>query len=83
MVPEGIDAIRIMTIHKSKGLEFPVVIWPMATEKLKTTFDQLWVDLAEDVVPGLPVALLQTGKAMEEAVTQHNTKKSATVRCLI
>jgi len=66
VVPEGIDAIRIMTIHKAKGLEFPVVIWPMATEKLKTTFDQLWVDLAGDVVPGLPVALLQTGKDMEE-----------------
>ncbi len=66
VVPEGIDAIRIMTIHKAKGLEFPVVIWPMATEKHKTTFDQLWVDLPEDLIPGLPVALLQTGTAMEE-----------------
>jgi ATP-dependent exoDNAse (exonuclease V) beta subunit len=66
VVPEGIEAIRIMTIHKAKGLEFPVVIWPMATEKLKTTFDQLWVDLADDVVPGLPVALLQTGSSMED-----------------
>jgi len=66
VVPEGIDAIRIMTIHKAKGLEFPVVIWPMATEKHKTTFDQLWVDLADDVAPGLPVALLQTGISMEE-----------------
>ena len=66
VVPEGIDAIRIMTIHKAKGLEFPVVIWPMATEKLKTTFDQLWVDLAGDVIPGLPVALLQTGINMED-----------------
>ncbi len=75
VVPEGIDAIRIMTIHKAKGLEFPVVIWPMATEKLKSTFDQLWVDLAEDVVPGLPVALLQTGKAMEETVYAEQYEK--------
>jgi ATP-dependent exoDNAse (exonuclease V) beta subunit len=66
IVPEGIDAIRIMTIHKSKGLEFPVVIWPMATEKHKTTFDQLWVDLDPELVPGLPVALLQTGADLEE-----------------
>jgi len=66
VVPEGIDAIRIMTIHKAKGLEFPVVIWPMATERHKTTFDQLWVDLPADVLPGLPVALLQTGKNLEE-----------------
>ncbi|BCS86934.1 UvrD-helicase domain-containing protein [Pseudodesulfovibrio sediminis] len=27
-LPENIDAVRIMTIHKSKGLEFPVVIIP-------------------------------------------------------
>lgn len=26
--PEDVDAIRIMTIHKAKGLEFPVVIIP-------------------------------------------------------
>ena len=27
-LPENMDAVRIMTIHKSKGLEFPVVIVP-------------------------------------------------------
>lgn len=27
-LPENVDAIRIMTIHKAKGLEFPVVIIP-------------------------------------------------------
>ncbi len=27
-LPENIDAVRIMTIHKSKGLEYPVVIVP-------------------------------------------------------
>jgi ATP-dependent exoDNAse (exonuclease V) beta subunit len=30
--PEGTNAVRIMTIHKSKGLEFPVVIFPFAEE---------------------------------------------------
>ena len=28
VVPESTDAVRIMTIHKAKGLEFPVVIFP-------------------------------------------------------
>ena len=30
--PDGIDAVRIMTIHKSKGLEFPYLIYPYAGE---------------------------------------------------
>ena len=32
--PSGGDSVRIMTIHKSKGLEFPVVFFPYA-EKVK------------------------------------------------
>ena len=30
-LPENLDAITVMTIHSSKGLEFPVVIVPYAT----------------------------------------------------
>ncbi len=33
--PETLDAIRVMTIHKSKGLEFPVVILPDANYKIQ------------------------------------------------
>jgi ATP-dependent exoDNAse (exonuclease V) beta subunit len=29
-IGDGIDAIRMMTIHKAKGLEFPVVLFPYA-----------------------------------------------------
>ena len=47
--PEGSDAIQIMTIHKSKGLEFPVVIFPFAEENFsKQKKDKLWVDFEQE-----------------------------------
>ena len=33
-IPESSDAIKIMTFHKSKGLEFPVVIMPSLNSKM-------------------------------------------------
>jgi ATP-dependent exoDNAse (exonuclease V) beta subunit len=42
---EGSNAIRIMTIHKSKGLEFPVVIFPFAEENYSAPKrEKMWID---------------------------------------
>ncbi len=56
--PEGNDAVRIMTIHKSKGLEFPVVIFPFAEEDYsKGPREKMWLNADEEVI-GLPKALV-------------------------
>ncbi len=41
---ENVDAIQIMTIHKAKGLEFPVVFIPMENKNNDTKFSE-WFDL--------------------------------------
>ncbi|WP_286918037.1 UvrD-helicase domain-containing protein [Flavobacterium sp. UBA4197] len=46
--PEGNDAVRIMTIHKSKGLEFPVVIFPFAEEDYaRAPRSKMWLEMDE------------------------------------
>ena len=48
VIPQGIDAVKIMTIHKAKGLEFPVVVIPFATEELSNLGSRkVWYPIAK------------------------------------
>ena len=63
--PEGNDAVRIMTIHKSKGLEFPVVIFPFAEEDYsKGPREKMWLN-ADEAITGLPKALVDKSSKVE------------------
>jgi ATP-dependent exoDNAse (exonuclease V) beta subunit len=65
--PDGNDAIRIMTIHKSKGLEFPVVIYPFADEDFNRKIrNKIWVDFDEDEEIVFPKALVNSKKEVLE-----------------
>lgn len=46
-IPADTDALRITTIHKSKGLEYPVVIIPYANWKVTpdAKLGKMWVDM--------------------------------------
>jgi len=65
VVPEGADAVRVMTVHKAKGLEFPVVIYSFAVSDNKYGRKRLWVQPANPELAGLPAALLSTGENLE------------------
>jgi ATP-dependent exoDNAse (exonuclease V) beta subunit len=77
--PEGNDAVRIMTIHKSKGLEFPVVIFPFAEQNYSQNLgDKIWIATDEEQI-GLPKALVSKNKDIEnfgeEASKVYSQKK--------
>ncbi|MGV7106503.1 UvrD-helicase domain-containing protein [Flavobacterium sp. U410] len=65
--PEESDAVRIMTIHKSKGLEFPVVIYPFAEENFSRGIkDKLWIDFEEEDQIDFPKALVNQKSEVEK-----------------
>ncbi len=64
VIPEGTEAIRVMTVHKSKGLQFPVVIHPFAVQKPdKPTRKGFWTTGESANVPELPAAWLEMSKS--------------------
>jgi len=64
VVTEGTDAVRVMTIHKSKGLEFPVVIMPFLNWKSNPRKGSLWVTLNDPEITDLPVGLVDSNEEL-------------------
>ncbi|MGU3377187.1 UvrD-helicase domain-containing protein [Chryseobacterium sp. M5A1_1a] len=74
---ENIDAIQIMTIHKSKGLEFPIVFIPMMNKNRDSEFTN-WFETSENAALK-SVNINQFSKNLEvydEQIQSFNKKNS-------
>ncbi len=68
-VPEGEQAIRIMTIHKSKGLDFKIVIIPFFEAKLyKEKGKLLWCTPKRPPFDNLPLVPIKTGSSLVNTI---------------
>ncbi len=67
VAPETEDAVRIMTIHKSKGLEFPCVIYPYANEDLYREIDpKTWLPVNKEEYLGFEEVFIDYNKNIED-----------------
>lgn len=67
---EGLDAVRLLTIHKAKGLEAPVVVCMFLPQSEKQP--HIWVDVPPDGDgPQLPTAYVQFVKDMPTRLGQQ------------
>ncbi len=82
--PEGLDAITIMTVHKSKGLSAPVIIYAFADSKLidRHKEETIWYPVVKEEFSGFESLLVHTNKSLvnfepqaEEILLQHNEQQ--------
>jgi ATP-dependent exoDNAse (exonuclease V) beta subunit len=60
--PDTLDAVKIMTLHKSKGLQFPVVIMADADWPQKNSKKNFWIDIDKPWLKDLNTGLLPAVK---------------------
>ena len=65
VAPESATAVQVMTIHKSKGLEFPVVIFPCDVEIYRQIKPKSWLNQLPETYNGFSELLVDYSKSLE------------------
>jgi len=73
VIQQNSNAVKIMTIHSSKGLEFPVVIIPFCNWEQYTQSDA-WVEI-DDPRLQLPVAVVKLSEKVRSAGLETELEK--------
>lgn len=67
VAPEQDSAVQIMSIHKSKGLEFPVVIYPYADSELyRTRGEHQWYPTEGESFGGFKTLMIPHSSALND-----------------
>jgi ATP-dependent exoDNAse (exonuclease V) beta subunit len=64
VAPETKNAVQVMTIHKSKGLEFPVVIFPYDLDIYRQINPKAWFDKLPETFDGFHELLVDYSKSL-------------------
>lgn len=81
VLPEGLDAVQVMTAHKAKGLKFGTVIVDLYNNKKNDkTKDQFWTDIDFPELKELTTGLLNISEKLnligEGAVYEYESAKT-------
>ena len=81
VAPESTSAVQIMTIHKSKGLEFPVVIFPSDVDIYRQVKPKSWLDELPEMYDGFKELLVDYSKNLsivsERGLAIYNQQREA------